>query len=203
MDAREFNTEALYNKFLDLFDGQLSSNQIGNFDATFSSSSRPQPHFATGTFALHVGKSSTPEANPSNLLDGETSGHIHLPVSITSTTNLLDGQTDSFYNWDTTGVREIGRYYKRAAAGGDFEVASDDEVASNAPELLVQEFMEQQAAKNYNQHNGRRQQDWCYDCSPDDQDKCDYEVRNVVMQDGAILRYRWYKFRHQVSRLQV
>jgi hypothetical protein len=195
LDAREFNTEALYNKYVSLFDGSLTAEEIATFNTSYSSSSRPQPHFDTGVFSLDIAQTAIPEGNPVAFLDGANTAHINVPVTVSSPTNDEFGHTDSFFVWPDENERHIGRYFKRdSAVGGNFEPASESEVPSV---LIDQDYMEQQHAKNYNQHNGRRQQDWCYDCSPSESDQCDYEVRKVVMQNGAVLRYRWYRFRHQ------
>jgi len=197
-DARQINTESLYNKYIDLFNGDLDDAAFDAFDATFYGNSRAQPHFGQGDFTFHVSPTSCANSIVTPLLNTEVdTPHLHITPWIDTETNS-QGETDTYYNWDQytgTGPREMGRYFKRGNNADEFhEVTDESEVPA---ELVAQEHIEQQYGQNYQAHNGRRQQDWCYDCDPNEPEKCDATIHKHVMQDGAMLRYRWYKFRHQ------
>ena len=55
------------------------------------------------------------------------------------------------------------------------------------------------------QVNSGTTQDWCYDCSEEHETagRCVREVFKVTLQDGGIVRYRWYRFRDQPALAQL
>jgi hypothetical protein len=196
-DVRQIHLETIYNKYLDIFSGNLDDAQFSTFDANLYDDSRPQPRNALGSFDIE-----TREGN--GVPNGKINKNAEDQVLSITNPDTDTGETDTYVNWlKPEYPRYMPRYWKVKESGGEYLEPVYDE--SEVPEQLRHQDYDEYGNQglSYKPHTGRRATDWCYDCGPDDPDKCESEIHRIVMQDGAIVRYRWYKFRYQPSLQQL
>ena len=90
-------------------------------------------------------------------------------------------------------TRKVPRYWK------DSEPIAD---ADAPPDLQGMEWAETTPV-SYLHHDGTMSHDWCYDCAGEVADGCEELVREVTLQDGGLLKYRWYRFVDQPAFKQM
>ena len=201
LDMRTYNS-SVYNNMVDMF-------KVGSSVTKSDWQNSPAAVFSSGSFHMRADPTGVQFRVRYKAGSSETDIDIDPPMTTSREYyNPGDGTTGSdrdpietnlFYDWTTD--RSWSRYAKTVSRSGTLHIASisEAEAPSSLKALEYPEALKGRA--NYEPHEGfssttQPQFDAsCFACN--DAAKCEQQVRNITVESGAVVTYRWFRWRDQ------
>ena len=219
LDARSYDI-GVYNNFVDFFNGDAD---IKDIDTSFSNFSTPmfvEEHERNSPKGLKPMDLYMVE-NESDIELGEEGQLVSWNLYLKGETR--NGETNTFWDWGgtTASERELSEYYKVVMPGGvkdylsyKFTPVNESQVPETLKLLEMKtleransymphiksnsdKVFEEEVKNNIDMAFGVDSNPYDYSCFDCDNGGCDTTVYETTLDDGSMIKYRWYRFRDQ------